>query len=408
MPPPLPADLQDAAARHLPAALAWLRRMVDCNSFTSTAPGIDAVGRLTADCFAELGFEPEFVPSQHPDHGHHLFLHRPATQPSPKKQPLLFVTHLDTVFPPEEEARNHFYWRESPDEACIYGPGVVDNKGGTMMIWLTLQILREIAPDFLAQNHLIIAANAAEEVIGSDFAERTTERCPSGAQAVLVFEGGPVEASIRHHLVIARKGRLEMRIDCLGRGAHAGSNLHLGINAITELAHLLPQVAALTNPDQNLTVNIANIHGGTVLNRVPHHASVELEVRAYDPAILAQAEASLHALSGLTQGGAQIEVTTFGRTRAWPGGPETNALASIWQKAATDCGLETLPTTRGGLSDANYLCALGPTLDGLGPFGDHAHCSETDPASRKRPEFVYPASFIPKATLNALALLNLA
>lgn len=403
----LPTELKDAANRHLTEALSWLRRMVDCNSFTTNAAGVDSVGRLTAECFASLGFKPEYVLSQHPEHGHHLFLHRPATLPTPGQKPIVFVTHLDTVFPPEEEARNHFYWRESPAEKCIYGPGVVDNKGGTIMIWLTLRILEGIAPDFLAQNHLIIAANAAEEVIGSDFAERTAERCPEGARAVLVFEGGPVEQSNCHHLVVARKGRLEMCIDCHGKAAHAGSNHHQGINAIVELAQCLPKVAALTDPAQNITFNIANIEGGTVLNRVPHHARVELEVRAYDPGILAQAEATLFALSGPTSGGAQLEVTTIGRTRAWPGGPLTNTLASNWQYAAHACGLETRPTTRGGLSDANYLSSLGPTLDGLGPFGENAHCSISDPDTGKNPELVYPSSFISKATLNALALLNL-
>jgi glutamate carboxypeptidase len=407
MPEDLPAALGAAAARHLPEALAWLRRMVDCNSFTANAPGVDAVGRLTAECFSSLGFEPAFVPSLHPDHGHHLFLlRRPASAP-PDRRPLVFVTHLDTVFPPEEEARHQFYWRESPADAVIHGPGVVDNKGGTLMIWLLLQILRDSAPGFLDQNTLLIAANAAEEVIGSDFADRTAERCPLGARAVLVFEGGPVEDGTRHHLVTARKGRLEFRIDCHGRAAHAGSRHQDGVNAVVELARLLPQIAALTDPASDLTVNIASIHGGTVLNRVPHHASAELEMRAYDPAVLARAEAALLSLAGTTTAGARIAVTCEGRTQAWPGGPDTLALAETWARAAAQCGLSTRPTTRGGLSDANYLHPLGPTLDGLGPFGDHAHCSETDPASGKLPELVYPASFIPKAVLNALALLHL-
>jgi len=402
----LATDLQTAAEHHLPAALAWLRRMVDCNSFTANAPGVDAVGRLTAECFADLGFEPEFVPSQHPDHGHHLFLRRPGLVSAGQK-PVVLVTHLDTVYPPEEEARNQFYWRESPTEGCIYGPGVVDIKGGTVLIWLLLQTLREVAPDFWEQTDFLIAANAAEEVIGSDFAERTAERCPQGARAVLVFEGGPVEESTRHHLVTARKGRLEFRIDCYGRGAHAGSKHHEGINAVVELARILPQVAALTDPAAQLTVNIASITGGTVLNRVPHHTSAELEMRAFDPATLEQAEAALNALAGVTPAGARIEITCIGRTQAWPCSPETLALTELWAQAATQCGLATLPTTRGGLSDANYLCTLGPTLDGLGPYGDHAHCSELDPATGKRPELVYPATFVPKIVLHALALLQL-
>ena len=44
-------------------------------------------------------------------------------------------TYLDTVFPPEEEVRNHFEWQLEGDR--IYGPGI-DIKGGTAMIWLVL------------------------------------------------------------------------------------------------------------------------------------------------------------------------------------------------------------------------------------------------------------------------------
>jgi glutamate carboxypeptidase len=405
--PLLLQQLQSAASRHLPPTLDWLRRMVECNSFTTNATGVDALGRLTAECFAPLSFESDFVPSRHPDHGHHLFLRRrPRTTPR-HPQPIVLVTHLDTVFPAEEERRQQFHWRPDPTADCIYGPGTVDNKGGTALIWLMLQMLQEVAPDFLDQTDLLIAANAAEEVIGSDFAERTAERCPDGARCVLVFEGGPIENTTDYHLVTARKGRYEFRIDSHGRAAHAGSKHHEGINAVVELARLLPQIAALSDPATELTVNIASIQGGTVLNRVPHHASAELEMRAYDPSVLAQAEAALSQLAGPSPGGAQIEVTCCGRTQGWPGGPGTDALFKRWAAAASQIGLQALPKPRGGLSDANYLSSLGPTLDALGPFGTHAHCSEHDPANGKFPERVYPNSFVPKALLNTLALLDL-
>ena len=62
---------------------------------------------------------------------------------------------------------------------------------------------------------------------------------------------------------------------------------------------------------------------------------------------------------------------------------------------------------RGGLSSANHLSLLGPTLDGLGPFGGNAHCSERTADGSKLPEYVDPASFVPKAVMNALALLGM-
>ena len=63
--------------------------------------------------------------------------------------------------------------------------------------------------------------------------------------------------------------------------------------------------------------------------------------------------------------------------------------------------------SRGGLSDANYLCCLGPTLDGLGPGGANAHCSERSADGSKLPEFVEVDSFVPKAALDVLGLLRL-
>ena len=60
----------------LPEALEWLRRMVDINSFTANAEGVNLLGALTAECFEEVGFKPEFVPSEIPAYGRHLFLSR--------------------------------------------------------------------------------------------------------------------------------------------------------------------------------------------------------------------------------------------------------------------------------------------------------------------------------------------
>ena len=54
----------------------------------------------------------------------------------------MLVTHLDTVYPEEEEKRHGFSWQA--EAGRIYGPGVNDNKGGTVMIWLVLSALREL------------------------------------------------------------------------------------------------------------------------------------------------------------------------------------------------------------------------------------------------------------------------
>jgi glutamate carboxypeptidase len=65
------------------------------------------------------------------------------------------------------------------------------------------------------------------------------------------------------------------------------------------------------------------------------------------------------------------------------------------------------PEARGGLSDGNLLWSEVPTLDGLGPWGDNDHSSERSADGSKLPEFVAISSFVPKATLNAAAILRL-
>jgi glutamate carboxypeptidase len=389
------------AQRLLPEALDWLQRMVEINSFTENATGVTQLAELTEACFAPLGFQATRVPSDHPAHGPHLFLQRgPTEQP-----PILLVTHLDTVFPPEEERANDFHWK--PDGPRVYGPGTVDNKGGTVMIWLMLRVLAEVLPQVFEHTNWLVAANAAEEVIGSDFATAAAQQCGKNqARLVLVFEGGPV-SELGWHLVTARKGRREFRLTCHGRAAHAGSQFEQGINAILELTQLFPKLAAIHESGaqaQELTFNLATLQGGTVLNRVPHLAKAEAEARAFDPQLLTALEAQLAALSGPTARGAHITVECIGRTQAWPGGTGTQHLFDLWQQQAARLGRTLHPQRRGGLSDANYLHHLGPTLDGLGPVGENAHCSEWSADGSKRPEYVEPGSFVEKALLNLLGI----
>src|SRR5438445_678856 len=87
--------------------------------------------------------------------------------------------------------------------------------------------------------------------------------------------------------------------------------------------------------------------------------------------------------------------------------PATDRLAAIWQEAGRELGISVNVEERGGLSDGNLLWDAVPTLDGLGPWGDHDHCSERSADGSKLPEYVEVPSFVPKAALNTVAILNL-
>ena len=401
------AELNRWLQARLPATLELLREMVAINSWTRNLAGVNELARLTAARFAPLGFSAESVRSTNPDYGNHLVLTRHGC---PAKS-LALVSHLDTVFPPEEEARNNFHWQPEGDR--IFGPGTHDIKGGTAMMWLVLAALREHAPAVFEKVTWRLFLNSSEETSSDDFGELCRHRCDAGTLAALVFEAeGRSEGARR--LVIARKGRATWRVSVAGRGAHAGSRHARGANAIVQLARTLERVASLTDYSRDLTVNVGTASGGNGLNRVPHEAWAEGELRAFKPEVFARAKADLLALAGLgevrsSEDGFTCEVRTeiLSESRPWPRNAGTDALMALWQTTGEEIGEKLRGEERGGLSDGNLLWDALPTIDGLGPWGDNDHCSERSVDGAKLPEYVEISSFVPKAAVNTLAIARL-
>ncbi len=395
---------------NLPHYLELLSQMVSINSFTSNSEGVNTLGDLTKGVFEEFGFEFERFPSENPFHGDHLVLTRMAR--SMESAPTIgLVSHLDTVFPHDDEKKNHFYWRIEGQRA--FGPGTVDIKGGTVMISMIMDGLRVFAPEYFDNVNWIILINSAEEMLEHQFGKLCQNKLPKDSLACLVFEGGRVHQST-FSVVTARKGMATYRIVVEGRASHAGSAHGKGANAIVQLAHTITNIADLTDYGKGITFNTATVAGGTVLNRVPHMAVASGEMRAFSPEVLENGIALLRSLEDDIQvqssnGGFRcgIDVTIMNQWRPWPPNQATNRLCSIWQEAGLELDYEVVSQERGGLSDGNWLWDHVPTIDGLGPSGGNAHCSERSEDGRKEQEFVDINSFVPKATLNILAIIKL-
>jgi glutamate carboxypeptidase len=391
----------------LPAGLEMLRQMVNVNSFTSNREGVNRLGKLTADFFAPLGFQAEFVPSSNAQWGNHLVM----TRPGRSNRTVAMVSHLDTVFPPEEEIRNDFHWQVEGDR--IFGPGTLDIKGGTVMMWLVLQALQAKAPEQFEDVTWKFFCNSSEECLSPDFDHVCRKRLPASTLAMLVFEAENRLGSDRL-MVAARKGRLTWKVTVKGRSAHAGGNLKQGASAVLQLARLVQRIEAMTDFSKELTFNVGRVSGGTVLNRVPHEAVAEGEFRAFNPMVCEEAKAKLLALAGTGDVRSpaddypcQVAVEITSESRAWPRNQATDRLLNLWIDSARELGTSVVGEERGGLSDGNSFWDTVPTLDGLGPWGDNDHCSERSPDGSKLPEFVESSSFVPKAMLNTVSILKL-
>ena len=401
------ASLKDFLNAQMPAALEMLRKMVAINSYTANPEGVNRLARLTADCFAPLGFTAEFIPSTNPAWGNHLVLIRRGRS----ARSLALVSHLDTVFPPEEEARNHFHWEEEGDR--IFGPGTHDIKGGSVMMWLVLSALRTHAREVFEELTWKLIWNSSEECFSPDFGDLCRGQFDAGTLAALVFESEG-RAGEQRLLVVARKGRATWRVSVSGRGSHAGGKHEHGANAIVQLGRTVQRIAEFTDYSRGLTVNVGTIRGGTVLNRVPHEAVAEGEFRTFTPEAYGHAKAGLLALAGTgdvlspADGYAcRVAAEILTECRPWPRNSGTEKLYRIWNTAADELGLALGCEERGGLSDGNAIWDAVPTLDGLGPWGDNDHCSERSADGAKLPEFVEVSSFVPKAVLNTVAFLKL-
>jgi glutamate carboxypeptidase len=405
--PTLIAQLQAHLTQRRPLYLDLLRQMVDINSFTSNLAGVNALGKLTAAAFADLGFTAEPVQCHIPASGRHVVL----TRPGRSGYKIGLVSHLDTVFPPDEEVAHNFKWRPEGDR--LYGPGVMDIKGGTVVAYMMLAALQAVLPAVFNDITWVVLLNAAEETMAEDFAGLCLERLTGPALAALVFETGHLNSHAAQ-VVTTRKGMALYRVKVEGRGAHAGSSHPRGASAVVQLAHTIQQIAALTDYDRDITFNVGTIAGGTVLNRVPHYAVATGEMRAFLPEVY---QAGLAQLLNLPSRAAvrspaddyacQVVVNVIRQVSPWPRNPGSQRLLYVWQQAGQTLGIPVQPEARGGLSDGNGLWEHLPTLDGLGPAGRNAHCSEQSLDGSKQQEYALASSFVPKALLNCVAVLQL-
>ncbi len=392
---------------NMPRYMDTFRDMVGINSYTMNPGGVNRLADYTAGAMRHLGFADERVPSVSPLYGDHLVLSRTG------KGPITIgcASHLDTVFSPEEEERNDFCWRIDGDR--IYGPGTEDIKGGTIVMLMTLEALRYAAPDVFDDVSWTLLFDASEETDSVDFGELCKKRLGADALGCLIFEAG-IARGADYYVVTSRKGRAEIRITTEGKGAHSGVSHKKGASAIVQMADVVRKIESITDYANDLTVNVGKIAGGSQINRVPHFAEAHAEMRAFSPVVFDRALADILALDGYTSvssavGGFSCRTSAelVRRVPAWPDNSGSSRLHSFWEAAGRLLGLTVHLEKRGGLSDGNYFWDFMPTIDGLGPSGGNPHCSEHAPDGSKEQEFALHSSFVPKAVLNAMAIIKM-
>ena len=281
---------------------------------------------------------------------------RPVFWWGSKNPKVVLLAHLDTVWPKGSYLPT---WSVSGDIAK--GPGVFDMKAGFLQ---AIYAVKEIPG---ADSKVAIIATTDEE-LGSQSSKALIERVSKSASAVLVLE-----ASLNGKVKTGRKGTSMYQIALHGRASHAGLEPEKGINATTEIATIVIEVAKLANPEFGTTVVPTVMHAGTTTNTVPALATLDIDIRSFSAAELIRVDTAIRKLAA-AHPEAKLEVKG-GINRPPLETSATLELYEILEKVASEIGMEPVGhASVGGASDGNFAAAAGArVLDGLGAVGDGAH-----------------------------------
>ena len=281
---------------------------------------------------------------------------------------IALLAHLDTVHPVGS-------FGETPvrrDGDTLYGPGVIDCKGGACVALMAAQALMETEE----------AAPPIRIILTTDEEVSARYSGPEGVafiqdQARGVDAAFNCETGLAGYLTVGRKGIIRLQIDVRGKAGHAGNDYFLGVSAIKEAAHKILAIEALSSPD-GATFNCGVIAGGTKANVIPGQCRFEVDIRGKTLAVLEQALEQVKAIAEKSfLPGTTATVKILSRRPPMEHTPETDRLFEKVCAVSRRYGLEEVkPKEKGGGSDSAYLVPLGiPTLCSFGPTGTGEHTS---------------------------------
>jgi glutamate carboxypeptidase len=383
-------------------------RWADINSGSHNLPGLARMlDTLEAD-FASLGATRRRVqlpPATEIDR-HGKVAERPlgeaqvlTKRPDARVRVLLNI-HYDTVYGP-----NHpFQDAQMIGGDICRGPGVVDAKGGIMVMLTALRALERLP--FAGQLGWEVLLNPDEE-IGSPGSAALLREAAARNHVGLVFEPAMRDGS----LVGQRKGSGNFTTVIRGRAAHAGRDFFAGRSAILALADLIGRIDSVGSTGlttgqasmQEVTINCGRIEGGGATNIVPDLAIGRFNVRvstSQQQQGIEQAFRTVAAEVAAQRDGITIELHGGFSSPPKPLDARSAQLMDHVIACGRDIGLSLTHVPSGGTCDGNKLAAAGlPVVDSLGPVGGDLHSDR---------EFLLLPSLVERAKLTGLLLMKLA
>ncbi|HEY2895684.1 MAG TPA: M20/M25/M40 family metallo-hydrolase [Gemmatimonadaceae bacterium] len=367
---------------HNASALALLIKLVDINSGTMNFAGVRQVADVLAAQLDSLGFKTRWVDGAPFHRAGHLVAEHPGSGPK-----LLLIGHLDTVFEPD----NPFQKFQRLDDSTAKGPGVIDMKGGDVIMVAALRALKEARA--LDKMNVTIVFDGDEEESGTplELSRATLRDAAKGAAAALGFEDGSGDPGTA---MTSRRGAGSWALTVSGTPSHSGQifSPEVGAGAVFEGSRVLSEFYTKLGHEQYLTFNPGAAVGGTAVtldstgtvgtaegkdNVVAAQMRVTGDLRTISPEQFDRAEKTMKEIVAAPLPGTHSEITF--ETGYPPMAPTegNRRLLAIYDRASRDVGsggVVAVDPAKAGAADISFVANLVPmSIDALGLSGHDDH-----------------------------------
>lgn len=369
-----------------PEALSLLERAVDINSGTMNFEGVRAVGELFRPELDRLGFTTRWVDGAPFKRAGHLVADRKGRVGNPLR--VLLIGHLDTVF--EKDSPFQRYEPLPGDKAR--GPGIVDMKGGDVVMLVVLRALHDAA--VLDELEVTVVMSGDEEDTGTPLDKARQDLREAGARAdvAIGFEDGDGRFETA---VVARRGSESWTLEVTGKPAHS-SLVHrpdTGAGAIYEAARILDAFRRELAPEVPMvTFNPGIAVGGTTVEHDPDQQRgrafgktnviagrtiVAGDLRTFTPEQRERTRLRMQEVVAQSLPHTEARITFDDGYRPMPASPGNTRLLSLLDQASRDLGFGAVTAVdprQAGAADISFVAGqVEMAIDGVGLMGTGGH-----------------------------------
>ena len=366
--------------QQIPQNLKLLKELVNINSGTLNTVGVRKVGEILKHEFDKIEFSTNWI--TFPDslkRAGHLVAYRKGK----KGKKLFLIGHLDTVFELDTPANPYTILNDS----TVTGQGVLDMKGGDVIILAALQAINHFG--WLKEATITAYFTGDEEKPGqpsditrADFIERAKSH-----DIALAFEGGPLNKA-----VIGRRGFSSWKLNVYGNQAHSSVifSKSAGYGSIYESARILDSFRVSLSNEKFLTFNPGLIAGGTTLketqedikvsgknNIIASKTIVTGDLRFLTEKQMETAKVKMEKIVTINNlPGSKAEITFNDLTPSMEPTEGNQKLLDLFNKVSLDMKIgeiEAFDPGQRGAGDISFVAKYLDCLDGIGANGSGAH-----------------------------------